>query len=70
MSALPPIYYMMKTQNDHNSDNFKATTSRFCRVKDLQDPDYDDKDNNDEEDDEDENNRNNHNSNNIMLKRL
>ena len=26
---------MMKTQNDHNSDNFEAITSQFCMVIDL-----------------------------------
>ena len=28
---------MMKIQNDHNSANFEATTSRFCMVIDLND---------------------------------
>ena len=28
---------MMKTQNDHNSDNFEATFSRFYMVIDLND---------------------------------
>ena len=38
--AMPMVMMMigmLKTQNGHDWDNFKATTSRFCMVIDLSD---------------------------------
>ena len=35
MMMMIMMIMMMKTQNGNNSDNFEATTSRFCMVIDL-----------------------------------
>ena len=37
MTTMMMMMMMMKTQNDHNSDNFEATTSKFCMVRDIND---------------------------------
>ena len=35
MTTIMRMIMMMKTQNGNNSDNFEATTSRFCMVIDI-----------------------------------